>query len=222
MNTPAQEFPNYPDWLASHSDEAIADLLWRLYAHGSTSLLEQLSGTASPEPALHHLNALELAILHAATEIGASSSPVSVEELTETLAELFDIAGTPEKRRPGGIDIYSGLLSLANWGLGFGPRFTLTTSLRTSSASPHLSRPNCSATDSNTDTALTSGVCGESCVESCARCRGILLPAIPVLASFQIESSGSGSCGESFTRSFTEEECYSRFTARQFTKTKGD
>lgn len=125
MNSPAQEFPTYPEWLASHSDEAIADLLWRLYAHGSTSLLEQLSGTAHPEPALHHLTALELAILHAATEIGAANSPVSVEDLDETLTELFDIAGTTQDHRPTDRDIHAALRSLAGWGLLFGPSFPL-------------------------------------------------------------------------------------------------
>lgn len=124
----SEEFPTYPDWLASHADADIAGLLWRLYSHGSTALLEQLSGTAHPEPALHHLTAVELAILHAATEIGAATHSVTLEDLQETLTELFDIAGTAESARPSEADIHRAVSSLAHWGLLFGQDFTLSRS----------------------------------------------------------------------------------------------
>ncbi|WP_459612600.1 helicase-associated domain-containing protein [Corynebacterium urogenitale] len=116
----------YPDWLASHTDEDIAQLLWRLYSHGSTALLEQFRGSAHPEPALRHLSSLELAILHAATEVGAGSHPATIDDLKDALTELFDIAGTPHTARPSQSEIDEAIVSLARWGLLFGPTFQLT------------------------------------------------------------------------------------------------
>lgn len=139
------EFPSYPEWLAQHQDEDIAALLWRLYAQGSTSLLEQLSGQAHPEPALQHLTSLELATLHAAVEIGAATFPTPLTDLVETLTELFDIAGTPPEQRPTEAQISQAVRRLASWGLLFSPDLHLS--------DLHLSDPHLShTTPSNSNT----------------------------------------------------------------------
>lgn len=115
--TAVPQFPTYTQWLWAHSDADITALLWRLHPQGSTAFAD----LSTPEPALTHLSAVELAILHAAVEIGAAEFPTSVDDLTETLTELCDIAGTPAPQRPTPPVIQAALCHLASWGLVFSP-----------------------------------------------------------------------------------------------------
>lgn len=143
------EFPSYGDWLFGQTDEALADLLSRLLASNPTTFVENLTGSNaaldslsaavstpgrsrhselfadSPDPALLHLNSLELAVCHAACELDAVHHPCTVAELVDMLGELFDIAGTPETQRPDEEEIRAAVQSLCHWGLVFGPDFTL-------------------------------------------------------------------------------------------------
>lgn len=143
------EFPSYGDWLFGQTDEALADLLSRLLASNPTTFVENLTGSNaaldnlsaavstpgrsrhtelfadSPDPALLHLNSLELAVCHAACELDAVHHPCTVAELVDMLAELFDIAGTPDTQRPNEEEIRAAVQSLCHWGLVFGPDFAL-------------------------------------------------------------------------------------------------
>lgn len=143
------EFPSYGDWLFGQTDEALADLLSRLLASNPTTFVENLTGNNaaldnlsaavstpgrsrhtelfadSPDPALLHLNSLELAVCHAACELDAVHHPRTVAELVDMLAELFDIAGTPDTQRPNEEEICAAVQSLCHWGLVFGPDFAL-------------------------------------------------------------------------------------------------
>lgn len=143
------EFPSYGDWLFGQTDEALADLLSRLLASNPTTFVENLTGNNaaldtlsdavstpgrsrhtelfadSPDPALLHLSALELAVCHAACELDAVHHPCTVAELVDMLTELFDIAGTPDTQRPNEEEIRAAVQSLCHWGLVFGPDFAL-------------------------------------------------------------------------------------------------
>ncbi|WP_293818733.1 helicase-associated domain-containing protein [uncultured Corynebacterium sp.] len=143
------EFPSYGDWLFAQSDEALADLLTRLLASNPATFVENLTGSNaaldtlsaavstpgrsrhselfadSPDPALLHLNSLELAACHAACELDAVHHPCTVAELIDMLDELFDIAGTPAAQRPSEDEVRTAVQSLCHWGLVFGPDFTL-------------------------------------------------------------------------------------------------
>lgn len=142
-------FPSYGEWLFGQSDEALADLLTRLLESNPTTFVENLTGSSaaldslsaavstpgrsrhselfadSPDPALLHLNSLELAVCHAACELDAVHHPCTVAELVDMLAELFDIADTPETKRPSEEEIRAAVQSLCHWGLVFGPDFAL-------------------------------------------------------------------------------------------------
>ncbi|MGJ4093717.1 helicase-associated domain-containing protein [Corynebacterium macclintockiae] len=166
-------FPSYGDWLFGQSDEALADLLTRLLASNPTTFVENLTGNNAaldnlstavsipgstgshsqsaelfgdaPDPALIHLNSLELAVCHAACELDAVHHPCTVADLAEMLTELFDIAGTPAQQRPNDQQVRGAVQSLCHWGLVFGPDFQLpspelpgaTTQLK---IPPHLPR----------------------------------------------------------------------------------
>lgn len=143
------EFPSYGDWLFGQTDEALAELLARLLASNPTTFVENLTGSNaaldnlsatvstpgrsrhaelfadSPDPALLHLSSLELAVCHAACELDAVHHPCTVAELVDMLAELFDIADTPETKRPSEEEIRAAVQSLCHWGLVFGPDFAL-------------------------------------------------------------------------------------------------
>lgn len=143
------EFPSYGDWLFGQTDEALADLLSRLLASNPTTFVENLTGSNaaldslsaavstpgrsrhaelfadSPDPALLHLNSLELAVCHAACELDAVHHPCTVAELVDMLTELFDIAGTPDTQRPDEEEIRAAVQSLCHWGLVFGLDFAL-------------------------------------------------------------------------------------------------
>lgn len=132
-----QTFPTYAQWLASHSDATIAALLHRLVNAGSADLIDNLTGTLpehtrhilrkQPESsaALLHLSAIELAVLHAASEIDAAHHPATEDDIVETLQELFDIAGTTPDHRPTRADVTAAIASLTRWGLIFGPASSL-------------------------------------------------------------------------------------------------
>lgn len=129
MNAPSDTPLTYPAWLSSHTDEDIAHLLFRLHSEGSQSLTSEASAPLS-DPALHQLTALELAVLHAAVEIGAggfgsAATPVGLTELEETLTELFDIAGTTAENRPSTEEVTAAIASLARWGLAFSSELDL-------------------------------------------------------------------------------------------------
>lgn len=143
------EFPSYGDWLFAQTDEALADLLTRLLASNPATFVENLTGSNaaldnlsaavatpgrsrhselfadSPDPALLHLNTLELAVCHAACELDAVHHPRTVAELIDMLGELFDIAGTPATQRPSEDEVRAAVKSLCHWGLVFGPDFAL-------------------------------------------------------------------------------------------------
>ena len=143
------EFPSYGDWLFAQTDEALADLLTRLLASNPATFVENLTGSNaaldnlsaavstpgrsrhselfadSPDPALLHLNTLELAVCHAACELDAVHHPRTVAELIDMLGELFDIAGTPATQRPNEDEVRAAVKSLCHWGLVFGPDFAL-------------------------------------------------------------------------------------------------
>ncbi|MBF4554078.1 helicase-associated domain-containing protein [Corynebacterium suicordis] len=115
----------YPQWLARHSDEDIAQLLRTTRAQGVSWTNEPLPGTPA-EPSLRHLTALQLAILHAAVELDAAFHPVSLPDLRATLTELFDISGTPATARPSTEDVSENILQLTHLGLLFAPELSLT------------------------------------------------------------------------------------------------
>lgn len=143
------EFPSYGDWLFAQTDEALADLLTRLLASNPATFVENLTGSNaaldtlsaavstpgrsrhselfadSPDPALLHLNSLELAVCHAACELDAVHHPCTVAELIDMLGELFDIASTPATQRPSEDEVRAAVKSLCHWGLVFGPDFAL-------------------------------------------------------------------------------------------------
>ena len=166
-------FPSYGDWLFGQTDEALADLLTRLLSSNPTTFVENLTGSSaaldtlsaavstpgstgsrshhtelygdSPDPALIHLNSLELAVCHAACELDAVHHPCTVAELGDTLTELLDIAGTPAQQRPDDREIRKAVQSLCHWGLVFGPDFALPTPELPGAATqlkipPHLPR----------------------------------------------------------------------------------
>lgn len=122
-----QHFPTFGEWLSSHDDSTIADLLHRLLRHGSADLVGHLTSSdlgahaSSAFPALSHLSGVELAILHAASELDAAHHPCTLDDLHEALEELFDISGTPESERPNPAGVHATLESLCRWGLVFGP-----------------------------------------------------------------------------------------------------
>ena len=166
-------FPSYGDWLFGQTDEALADLLTRLLSSNPTTFVENLTGSSaaldtlsaavstpgstgsrshhaelyedSPDPALIHLNSLELAVCHAACELDAVHHPCTVAELGDTLTELLDIAGTPAQQRPDDREVRKAVQSLCHWGLVFGPDFALPTPELPGAATqlkvpPHLPR----------------------------------------------------------------------------------
>lgn len=146
-----QTFPTYAQWLASHSDATIAALLHRLVNAGSADLIDNLTGTLpehtrhilrkQPESsaALLHLSAMELAVLHAASEIDAAHHPATEDDIVETLGELFDIAGTTPDHRPTRADVTAAIASLTRWGLIFGPAISLDGSPSDPSSAAHSS-----------------------------------------------------------------------------------
>lgn len=153
-------FPSYGEWLFGQSDGALADLLTRLLESNPTTFVENLTGSSaaldslsaavstpgrsrhselfadSPDPALLHLNSLELAVCHAACELDAVHHPRTVAELNVMLNELFDIAGTPTSQRPSEVEVRIAVQSLCHWGLVFGPDFTLPSTQLPSAQTP--------------------------------------------------------------------------------------
>lgn len=125
-----EDFPSYADWLSRHDDETLIDLLWRLRAFhtgsatgsGTTAVL----GAVTDIAALRRLTALDLAVLQALVIAGAAIEPVSLDEVTVELDELFGIADTPDDRRPDDAAVTRTVQSLAGWGLVFGPTLSLS------------------------------------------------------------------------------------------------
>jgi ABC-type transporter Mla MlaB component len=114
-------FPAYADWLSGHPDDVLVDLLWRLRAFHPGSL-----GSVSDVAALRRLDATGLAVLHALVAAGADHRPVELEEVTATLTQLWDDAGTDPDRRADTPTVQATLHTLATWGLVFGPSLTVS------------------------------------------------------------------------------------------------
>ncbi|HIW90769.1 MAG TPA: helicase-associated domain-containing protein [Candidatus Corynebacterium avicola] len=147
-------FPTYSQWLASHSDGDLVDLLWRLRAFhpvglsvggGTTSRGAGSSaavlGAVTDIAALRRLTALDLAVLQALVIAGASVTPVTREDLDDELRDLFDVAETPATHRPDAAAVDATVRSLAGWGLVFGPGLALTDSTDTTSAPGQMMVP---------------------------------------------------------------------------------
>lgn len=114
-------FPTYADWLSGHPDDVLVDLLWRLRAFHPGSL-----GSVSDVAALRRLDATGLAVLHALVAAGADHRPVELEEVTATLAQMWDDAGTDPDHRADTPTVQATLHTLATWGLVFGPALTVS------------------------------------------------------------------------------------------------
>lgn len=114
-------FPTYADWLSGHPDDVLVDLLWRLRAFHPGSL-----GSVSDVAALRRLDATGLAVLHALVVAGADHQPVELEDVTSTLAQLWDSAGTRPEHRVDTTAVRATVHTLASWGLVFGPGLSVS------------------------------------------------------------------------------------------------
>lgn len=114
-------FPTYADWLSGHPDDVLVDLLWRLRAFHPGSL-----GSVSDVAALRRLDATGLAVLHALVATGADHQPVELEDVTSTLTQLWDIAGTRPEHRADTAAVRATVHTLASWGLVFGPDLSVS------------------------------------------------------------------------------------------------
>lgn len=122
---PLPRFPTYGDWLTSHDDATLVDLLWRLRAfHGPVrpgAPTRSVADAITDVIAVRQLNASALAVLHSLVHAGAADGPVGADDLNRSLTELCDRTGTPEDRRPTAADLPHVLGTLAHRGLAYGP-----------------------------------------------------------------------------------------------------
>ncbi|KAB1501342.1 hypothetical protein F7230_09785 [Corynebacterium sp. 320] len=124
-------FPSYLQWLARHDDEVLhhffTDMLESTYPDGTRHLNSlAMHSPGSLDALLTQLDGVELAILHAATELDAGRYPASFEEILDTLAELFEITGTPAERIPTTDHVRAAAARLLHRGLLFSPELALT------------------------------------------------------------------------------------------------
>lgn len=119
-------FPSFIEWLAGHTDEALTAI--------RPTALHDVTDVAS-------LRAIDLLLLHAATELDATVQPVTVGEVVETAEELLNIAGTPSALRPRRIDLDATFHKLASHGFIYGPHWELSPGKTTTVEAPEVSDP---------------------------------------------------------------------------------
>ncbi|WP_426721689.1 helicase-associated domain-containing protein [Corynebacterium auriscanis] len=103
-------FPTFTEWLAGHTDQDLAAI--------RPTALHDVTDVAS-------LRSIDLLLIHAATELDATTYPVTVQDVIETADELLNIAGTPHPRQPHHDDLIVALHKLAAHGFIYGPGWRL-------------------------------------------------------------------------------------------------
>lgn len=104
--TDATPFPPFRRWLAARPDGFLADVLRRRPdaltppPRSSDALAGRLQLRSSVQRALQELDALSLATLEAAIDVGGDSAPVQASEVARELRERVAAAGVAAKDRP--------------------------------------------------------------------------------------------------------------------------
>lgn len=104
--TDATPFPPFRRWLAARPDGFLADVLRRRPdaltppPRSSDALAGRLQLRSSVQRALSELDALSLATLEAAIDIGGDAEPVQAADVARELRDRVAAAGVPAKERP--------------------------------------------------------------------------------------------------------------------------
>ena len=130
MTDYASHFPTYLEWLAAHPDDALTEYFNRVVttiAPTELPLSHELPvhSEHALDALLTHTTGTQLAILHAASELDAARTPATVADFTDTLAELFDIAGTPRDEIPSTAEFATAAAGLVHLGLLYSPAVNL-------------------------------------------------------------------------------------------------